>query len=297
MNRRRLFIVILSLGLGVWSGLYSRAMGEVALLPKPLPQGWALVEGPRTFTKATLFEHIDGQAELFFKYGFQKSTFAVYKDLKHPAKQIDLDIYTMGDVLHAFGIFSRSRNGERPGGVGLDSYFDGQSALFYKGKYFVMLYATEENLPALGDLARSISSKISDRSPAPREIGYFPKVGLKPGSIQYFSEGLLGHRFFKRGFQAIYVNGDRESSLFLAVFRSPPEAQTGLKLYKDYLLEKGKISSEGSPFAGLQTVRGEDPYQGQVIVIQKGSYLAGVVGGEVGETEEGYLKELAENVR
>ncbi len=294
MNRRRWFILILSLGLGAWSGLTSEAMGEVTLLPKPLPQGWALVEGPRTFTKASLFEHIDGQAELFFKYGFQKSVFAVYKGLQHPERQIDLDIYSMGDVLHAFGIFSRLRNEERPGGVGLDSYFDDRSALFYKGKYFVMLYATEENLPVLGDLAKNISSKISDRSPAPREIGYFPKGGLKPGSIQYFSEGLLGHQFFKRGFQGIYVNGDKESSLFLALFRSPPEAQMGLRLYKDYLLKKGKVSPEGSPSVGL---RGEDPYQGRVIVIQKGSYLVGVVGAQVGETEEGYLKAFLENVR
>jgi Family of unknown function (DUF6599) len=294
MNRKRLFILILSLGLGAWSGLASKAMSDVSLLPKPIPQGWSLVEGPRTFTKASLFEHIDGQAELFFKYGFQKSIFAVFKDLKHPEKQIDLDIYSMGDVLHAFGIFSRLRNEERPGGVGLDSYFDDRSALFYKGKYFVMLYATEENLSVLGDLARSISSKISDRSPAPREIGFFPKVALKPGSIQYFSEGLLGHQFLRRGFQGIYVNGDRESSLFLALFKSPPEAQVGLGLYKDYLLKKGKISPEGSPSVGL---RGEDPYQGQVIVIQKGSYLIGVVGAEVGDTEERFLKSFIENIR
>ena len=51
----------------------------------------------------------------------------------------------MGNVLQAFGVFSRFRNEDRPGGFGLDSYLDDHSAFFYKGKYFVMLYATESN--------------------------------------------------------------------------------------------------------------------------------------------------------
>jgi hypothetical protein len=91
-----------------------------SLLPKEPPKGWILAEGPRVFTKANLFEHINGQAELFFKYGFQRCTFAVYKDPNNPDRQIDLDIYDMGNVLQAFGIFSRFREEDRSMDIGLD---------------------------------------------------------------------------------------------------------------------------------------------------------------------------------
>ena len=81
----------------------------------------------------------------------------------------------MGNVLQAFGIFSRFRSETQPAGIGLDSYLDDRSALFYKGKYFVMLYAAESNSSTLKQWAMEIASRIFDPSLVPKEIGYFPK--------------------------------------------------------------------------------------------------------------------------
>ena len=263
-----------------WCGVSSEAVTLESLLPKDIPDGWALIEGPRIYTKKSLFEHIDGQAELFFKYGFQKSVFTIYHNRKKPDHQIELDIYEMGNVLHAFGIFSRFRAGERPLGIGLDSTLDDQSALFYKGKYFVMLYSTESNPSVLEQFSMAVSLKITDHSPPPKEIGYFPKNGSKPGSIQYFPEGLLGYQFLKRGFQGTYVekveakvedkdkvkvevkaedkdkgkveakvevenkekpkSEGKEFDLFLAIFKNSQEAISALKVYRDNLSKKGK---------------------------------------------------------
>ena len=264
---------------------------------KDLPEGWALIEGPKTYTSKTLFNRIDGQAELFFKYGFQKSIFTNYQDRKNPHHQIELDIYDMGSVLQAFGIFSRLREEDRAGGFGLDSYLDDQSIFFYKGRYFVMLFATQPHSPVLKRLATLISLKIADRSPPPQEIGYFPKGGLKPGSIQYFPEGLLGHQFLKRGFRATYAAGEKESHLFLSIFKNFQEATNALKVYKEDLSKKGKVSSENlNPF-GTGALKGEDPYQGKVMVLQKGFNLLGAVGFEKEEYAKNRLKEFMEKVK
>lgn len=208
MDHKRLIILSVLILLFMGRVAFSREIAVDSLIPKDIPEGWALMEGPQVYTKKTLFEHIDGQAELFFKYGFQKSAFAIYQNKKSPENQIELDIYDMGNVLQAFGIFSRFRDEDRPGGIGLDSYLDDRSVFFYKGKYFVMLYATESNPPLLRQWSIIISSKTVDHSPPPKEIGYFPQNGLKPGSIQYFSEGLLGHQFLKRGFRGTYIGKD-----------------------------------------------------------------------------------------
>jgi hypothetical protein len=279
-----------------------------SLLPKDGPEGWSLIEGPRIYNKKTLFEHIDGQAELFLKYGFLRSAFGVYQEKVNPPNQIELDIYDMGNVLQAFGIFSRFRGEHRPMGIGLDSYSDDRSALFYKGKYFVMLYATESNPSILKEFSTRISVQIQDPSLPPKEIGYFPEEGLQPGSIQYFPEGLLGHRFLKKGFLGRYMeekvgvqdekkagkvkSEGKEFRLFLAIFEGPESAGKALKAYREELSKKGKIHSFQAAL-----LKGEDPYQGRVIVARMGSYLLGAIGFEKEKNGEELLGKFMKRTR
>jgi len=303
-NKRTIIIFVFFLMVTCWK--VSLAMPLESLIPKKdIPAGWALIQGPQTYNKKTLFGHINGQAELFLKYGFQKSVFAIYQSKKSREDQIEVDIYDMGNVVQAFGIFSRFRNEDRPGGFGLDSYLDDHSAFFYEGKYFVMLYATESNSDMLKQFSALISLKISDPSPPPKEIGYFPKNGLKPGSLQYFPEGLLGHQFLKRGFQGTYVEKvevkaeaeDKEIKLFLAIFKDSQEAMNALKVYKDDLFKKGEVFSGSIIEFGTRALKGEDPYQGKVIVLQKGFYLLGIVGFEKEENAENLLTEFIKNIK
>ena len=316
MLHRKLRVLFILAGILIWFEVSSEGKTLESLIPKEELSGeWALMEGPQTYTKKTLFKHINGQAELFFKYGFQKSVFGIYQNRKDRENQIELDIYDMGSVLHAFGIFSRFRNEERSIGVGLDSYMDDHSVFFYKGKYFVMLYATESDPVILKEWAKKISSRIVDPSPPPKGISYFPKNGLKPGSIQYFTEGLLGHQFLKRGFQGKYIEKDeveaesmtktevmdkaegKEILLFLAIFKDSQEAMNALRVYKDELSKKGKTYSGNLAQFGSRALKGEDLYQGQVIVVHKGFYLFGIVGFEKENEGENLLMEFIKNVK
>lgn len=255
-----------------------------SLIPQTgLPEGWVLVGKPETFTRKTLFHRIDGQAELFFKYGYQKSVFGTYQNKGNPDQQIELDIYDMGQVIQAFGIFSRFRSEERPIGVGLDSFIDDQTVLFYKGRYFVMIFSTQPHSPFLKPMASLVASRIADPSPPPREIALFPKERLKAGSIQYLPEGLLGRTFLGRGFQGTYLSqppmeGEgkvevKEAKLFIALFKNALGAQRALTLYRDDLLKKGKIHQFTS-----EMLKGEDGYQGKVFVVPRKNFLFGAIG-------------------
>ncbi len=281
----------------VWSGVASGMSSLESLLPRDLPEGWVLIEGPRLYTRKTLFEHLDGQAELYFKYGYQKSVFAMYQHQEKPEDQIEIDIYDMGTVLQAFGIFSRLRTVGGPGGIGLDSCVDDRALLFYKGRYFVMLYGTESSPFIMKELALSVSSRISDPSLSPKEIGYFPTQNLEAGSIQYFSEGLLGHRFLKRGYQATYREGAEEFHLILGQFKNADEARAALRAYRAYLIQKGRIQSKIPAGFGPHVLRGEDSYQGKVLAVQKGFYLIGIVGFEKEKEAQDLLAEMIRNVK
>lgn len=272
------------------------------LLPiKELPEGWVLMEGPRIYNKKTLFEHIDGQAELFIQYGFRGSAFAIYQNRKKPQTQVEIDLYDMGNILQAFGIFSRFRNEERPGGVGLESYFDENTGLFYKGRYFVMLYCPESNPGLLKEWALRVSQKISDSSAPPKEISFFPKEGLKPGSLQYFPNGLLGREFLGRGFQGTYLGKNetegKEFHLFLSIFKDFREAAEALKLFKGNLTKRGKIFSPSPILFVKGEVLGIDPYHGKILVVQKGLYLLGAAGFEKEEDLKKRFPDFMNNVK
>ena len=283
--------------------------GIESLLPKIAPSGWTLRDPPETFTKETLFEHIDGQADLFLQYGFEKSIFAIYRNVNSSDDKIDVDIYDMGNSLQAFGVFSRFRQEESAAGIGLDSSLGDRHAIFYKGKYFVVLQAVDSNASTLKRLAMEIESRISDNSGPPKEIEYFPKDGLKPGSIEYFPDGLLGYQFLKRGFKASYVekdekktdaktvSEDQEFHLFLSIFENSQEAMNALRLFRENLSKKGKVTKGISTQFGPDALTGVDPYQGKIIVAQKGPYLVGAVGFEQDKDGEQRLAELINVVK
>ena len=299
------FLVVLFASQDVFSG----TTPIESLVPKVAPDGWALRDAPETFTRETLFEHIDGQADLFLQYGFEKSVFAIYRNVNSSDDKIDVDIYDMGNPLQAFGVFSRFRQEESPAGIGLDSYLGDRYALFYKGKYFVVLQATDSNASTLKRLAQEIESRISDNSAPPKEIAYFPKSGLKPGSIEYFPDGLLGHQFLKRGFKASYVEKDetktdaktmsegRDFHLFLSIFENSQEAMNALRLFREHLSKKGKVAEGISTQFGPDSLTGVDPYQGKTIVAHKGPYLVGAVGFEQDKDGEQRLAELMNEVK
>jgi hypothetical protein len=311
MRRESAIVIILCLTAVLWVSqvVIAGTTTMDSLVPKTAGDGWSLREAPETFTKETLFEHIDGQADLFLQYGFEKSVFAIYQNAGSADQKIDVDIYDMGNSLQAFGVFSRFRQDHNPAGIGLDSCIGDQYVFFYKGRYFVAIQSTDSNPSALKRLGQEIESGISDNSPPPREIGYFPADRIKPGSVEYFPSGLLGHQFLKRGFKASYIAGDerktdeaaasesRDFSLFLSIFDNSREALDALKLFRENLLNKGRLDKNGSSQFGPDALVGTDPYSGNIIVVQKGAYLIGAVGFEQDREANGLLAEMVKQVK
>ncbi|MDQ1238978.1 MAG: hypothetical protein QG577_1163 [Thermodesulfobacteriota bacterium] len=289
---------------GSWTS-FSEAEPIQTFLPKNIPEEWVQRDAPRMFSKQTLFEHIDGQADLFLQYGFQESVFATYHDKKTTERRIDVDIYDMGNVLLAFGIFSRFRSEDRPADIGLDSSESDHYVFFYRDQYFVAIQCSDPCSSSVKLLAQEIASRIPDNSSPPREIAYFPRSGLKPGSLEYFPDGLLGLLFLGRGFKASYrENDDRKTApdgpdfqLFLSIFENSQEAENALRNFRYYLSTKGRLTEGISVQFGADAVIGVDPYQGKAVVVNKGPFLLGAVGFEQDEAAERRLTELIKQVK
>ncbi len=81
------------------------------LLPTPgFAEGWVIKEKVDIYTEKDLYKYINGEAELYYPYGFKALATAVYARSDNPEIGIVADIYEMGSSMDAFGIYSRYRD-------------------------------------------------------------------------------------------------------------------------------------------------------------------------------------------
>ena len=95
------------------------------------------------FDKDTLFDHINGEAELYFPYGFDMLATATYMDRNNPEVWIVADVYRMASLLDAFGIYSNYRKADAASvTVGAEGFVSPSQLMFYQDRYFVRLQVT-----------------------------------------------------------------------------------------------------------------------------------------------------------
>jgi topoisomerase IA-like protein len=90
---------------------------------------------------------------------------------------------------------------------------------------------------------------------------------------------------------------DGNSYLFLSIFENPQEAMKAMRLFREYLSKKGRIAEGTSTQFGPDALFGVDPYQGKIVVAQKGPYLVGAIGFEQDKEGEHRLAELMKEIK
>ena len=193
--------------------------------------GWKTNGAPRTFVRTDLFNHIDGGAELFLEFGFDRVT--VQRYIKGKA-DIVLEAYEMESPDAALGIYLMKCGAETPlpGVPGRNSSEAAQFTIL-KANYFVLINNPEGDkatIPAMTALAASFLGPIPALPPAPHLWDSLPKekrivgserlirgpIGLQP--YYTFGEGDilgLGGKIF--GVLANYDEGGGQASTRLSV--------------------------------------------------------------------------------
>lgn len=160
--------------------------GIMDLLPES-PPGWRIEGESKIYTRDNLYEYIDGGAELFLSFGFERMTSRIY--VRDDQPDILLDIFDMGSSESAFGVFSHSRERlETEYGQGSQS--SPGLILFWKDRYYVSLLAnpeTPESRRALDWIARRIENTIPKTGPLPDILDMLPREGLIESSIRTFA--------------------------------------------------------------------------------------------------------------
>jgi hypothetical protein len=161
--------------------------------------GWTWNGKEMKYNAKTVFEYINGAAEFYLAYGFQGLTVRKFERSSHPS--ITVELYEMASSEDAYGVFSFERQDEAVG-IGQGSEFGGGLLRFWKGKYFVSIYADRggvETESAILTIGRATADSIPSMGPEPELVELIPgkDLGLVDRSVRYLkSHILLNHRFF-----------------------------------------------------------------------------------------------------
>ncbi len=266
------FLVILIFLFVAAQGAKGEEKGNMDQLSLPAEAGgWKWDKKKMNYNSRTIFNYIDGAAELYLAYGFQ--SLAVRRFEKPGQPPVIAEVYEMRSSEEAYGIFSFEHQDE-DAGIGQGSEFGGGLLRFWKGKYFVSVYAEGESPgvePAILILGRAVADSIKVTGPAPKLIGALPggKAGLIEKSLRYLhSHVLLNQRFFVAtqnilnlnpqtdAVLAQYLRDGRRIHLLLIRYPAEKEAEAALqsfkKTYMPETLDKAFLRTEDKKWTGAK---------------------------------------------
>lgn len=244
-------------------------------------RGWTIDGKVTLFQKDTLFDHINGEAELYFPYGFAELATATYTNTVNPDLAVVADVYKMGSLLDAFGIYSNYRRSDDTGEikVGAEGFVSSSQLLFYQDRYFVRISvsgASSLDPEVLLALSRAIALKLPPPAVKPRELAVFGIPAIAEKSERYIAQSLLGYAFFRRGIVADTSLAGERVQVFVVIEDSAAAAQGTLEQYETYLRKSGQRVITNKAREGL-SVSAIDPLFGLVMIERTGRYLVGAV--------------------
>ena len=255
-------------------GLFTNDIVHCAELRKyPKIGEWKPSKDIQVYLEENLFDHINGASELYLSYEFQQLDVVYYKNRKK--LEITLEIYTHSAPLFAYGIYSQERSPDTKYlNIGAESYIDGSNLFILTGKHYVKIYSFDlgENAEmVLNEFALSVVDLLNSDNSLPVLLSAFPEQNLRPKSIQFIAENLLGYSFFNNGFQAFYDFENEQCRLFIVESASIKESND---LFDQYILHIRHTPR----IPGSTEYKVIDPYHGVGSIRKCGCYVFGGFG-------------------
>jgi len=247
------------------------APGQPAsFLRDPLPDKAVAQGAAAVYTPDSLYQYIDGGADIYLLYDFKK---LLHQDFKSGALDLTADIYEMSNPEDAFGIYASERSANYKFiAIGAEGYRDQGILNFFADRYYVKLSGSGANVDALLDrFARMLSARIGGARTLPPVFARLPRDHRVLHSEQYVKKDPLGHRFLAPAYVVSYGEGKTESKLVVSIASDPQ----GAKSRADQLARHFKLSGKSSPAPelGENGMRGENSFEGRVIARTRGSYV------------------------
>lgn len=206
------YAVLLVTLIGIMKGetLSESAIDFYKHLPSTV-RGWEKKGQPEVYDRKTLFKYIDGAAELYISYHFEKLTAVRYMK---GDDEIKVDIFDMGNSYNAYGVFSLGRESSGTE-IGQGSEYSSGLLNFWKDRYYVSILAypeTHEKRQVLFKLGSEINRLIPQTGPLPPILSGLPSQGLIPESIRYVRHHVwLNNHYFISNDNILLIDSGTEA--------------------------------------------------------------------------------------
>lgn len=206
-----------------------------SLLPKQSNE-WSATESDQYYNNETLFDYIDGAAELYLSYGFD--TVISRRYTAPDEMDIVAEIFDMKGVRDAFGVFTNMRE-KNQNEFGQGSQQLEGSLIFWKDQYFVSIStnkSSEKSLAAMKKIAAFIDKAIPDKGAIPAIINLLPQQSLLPEGFCYFHHYIwLNSYYFIANYNILDIDektdaviakyGPADKRVYLLLVQYPDESK------------------------------------------------------------------------
>jgi hypothetical protein len=238
--------------------------------------GWSRDGEPESYFPESLFEYINGGADVYLSYDFVELATLSY-DGKEKSS-LTIDIYRHRDLRNAFGIYSQEKSQSADFvSIGTEGYHDEGVLNFFHGPYYVKImgfYLGDNDKPLLTKVAQDVAAQLGGDPRFPEVLACLPETDRVPHSERYLARDVLGYGFLHSAYTAEYEAGDARSQIF--IFEADGEADAR-KMLDAYLKLADKKPAELTATTG--DYRFVDPRRsssGPVTLRHSGRYFWGL---------------------
>jgi hypothetical protein len=230
---------------------------ELELVAAALPSevaGWQATSDDEIYDTETIFQYIDGHAEVYLAYGMSRCLARRYSG---PSGEPDivLDLFELESPADAYGVFTHNRDG--------DDVDVGQGALlrtgwlsFWKGRWFGSVYSEGESGPAYDAViavARVAADAIAEEGEVPALVSELPVDGLDERSVRFLHTQEILNSVVYLGFENVLRFGPEIDAVLGRYQRKDGKAWLLLVNYPD--VETATWAEGSAAEAGLAVRR------------------------------------------
>ena len=259
-------------------------------IPFPEIKGWKILEEYPVYSPHNLWDYINGAADAYLSYEFEKLFIAEY--IKGKNQSIKVEIYQHKTPVFAYGIYSQERSADYhfiP--IGMQGYSEEFLLHFIQDKYYIKINSVSgktKNDKDIRIIAKEVSKTLGGEKELPEAVSWFPEDNKIQYSGKFIAKGFLGHEFLNEVFTAEYSVGNNIFSLFI-IHREEP---TGCKkIISDYYRF---LKKQEEPDEGYQLIN--DPYNGKIMMIWEDNFICGIFNLDDEKLGKEYLELIKERI-
>ncbi len=259
-------------------------MDELGSLRRDLPveaAGWRTDADDEIFDTETIFQYIDGHAEVYLAYGMKRCLARRYSG---PSGEPDivLDLFELASSADAYGVFTHDRDGDEVD-VGQGAMLRTGWLSFWKGRWFGSVYAEGESEPAFDAviaIAREAADAITEEGEAPALVSELPADGLDLRSVRSFHTQEILNNVIYLGFENVLQFGPEIDAVLGRYARPDGSAWLLLVDYPD--VETASWAEGAGTEAGL-AIRREGARLAVVLAPEPATAADGLLADAMGE--------------